>query len=45
MPIKLLGFTIIMLTMGGIPNWGLTLKALEYLALGVGLYWLGHRLG
>ena len=45
MPIKLLGFTIIMLTMGGIPNWGLTSKALEYLAIGVGLYWLGHRLG
>ncbi len=44
MPIKLLGF-IIMLTMGGIPNWGLTLKALEYLAIGVALYWLGHRLG
>jgi len=31
--------------MGGIPHWGLTLKALEYLAIGVGLYWLGHRLG
>jgi len=45
MLIKLLGFIIIMLTMGGIPHWGLTLKALEYLAIGVGLYWLGHRLG
>ncbi len=45
MPIKLLGFIIIMLTVGGIPNWGLTLKALEYLAVGVGLYWLGRRLG
>ena len=44
MLIKLLGFIIIMLTMGGIPNWGLTLKALEYLAIGVALYWLGHRL-
>ncbi len=44
MPIKLLGFIIIMLTMGSIPNWGLTLKALEYLIIGVGLYWLGHRL-
>ncbi len=45
MLIKLLGFIIIMLTIGGIPHWGLTLKALEYLAIGVGLYWLGHRLG
>jgi len=45
MPIKLLGFIIIMLTMGGIAHWGLTLKALEYLAIGVGLYWLGQRLG
>ncbi len=44
MPIKLLGITTILLMMGFIHNWGLTLKALEYLAIGVALYWLGHRL-
>jgi hypothetical protein len=44
MLIKLLGFIIVMLTMGGIPHWGLTLKALEHLAIGIGLYWLGHNL-
>ena len=44
MPIKLLGFTIIMLSMASISHRGLTLNAIEHLALGISLYCLGHKL-
>jgi len=42
--LKIFGFLIIMLTLTAMNHWGLSLKFLGHLALGVGLVWLGSRL-
>ena len=42
--LKFLGFTIAMLALGAIPNWGLTLNSIWHLALGGSLFWLGGKL-
>jgi hypothetical protein len=42
--LKVLGFTIVMLALGAISHWGLTLNSIWHLALGGSLFWLGTRL-
>jgi hypothetical protein len=42
--LKIFGFIIIMLTLTAMNHWGLTIKSVGHLALGIGLVWLGSRL-